>query len=311
MTLVRRGLARTTVAVTAVTATLTTLGSPAGANAPAGTWTDGDWVGDTIVNCITGQPSPGYTGRVSFHSPGDQLPEVGETFYVRMEIGLPSLPCTNSPAVLPEVVIPAGLRYADDAKHPVRWAVHTTEGSSGFSTRNLVYDRGVHGGVLIGLRSAKYPDGGPIEVRRGQDLEIRVPVRATKVMKGMATRQPQCDERLEGTAPCPVSQSGDHLQVAFTKTDTGPMQHVIPFVGLLVQKAKATLSARAQASPVRAGRITVRVGSGVVPTGVVRVSSGQRRLAVGTLAQRHRCRGCGPARTASRRATPAPAQWRR
>ena len=189
----------------AVAAGLATGGVPAMADGD--NWVDGDWVQETIIGCVTGQPAPGYTGRVSFQGVGDQLPQVGETFYVRMEVGLPGLPCTATPMVLPEVLLPHGMEYADDEQHPVRWALHDLDGGGGdFSTEGLVYDRGVNGGILIGLESDAYPEGGPIEVRQGQSLEIQVPVRATKVMKGAGTRQPQCDDRQDGVAPCPVGR---------------------------------------------------------------------------------------------------------
>lgn len=281
---------RTTARLTAGAAVLAVAAGVAGA-APAGArvednWVDGDWVQETIISCITGQPAPGYTGRVSFQGVGNRLPRVGEAFYVRMEVGLPGLPCNQTPLVLPEVLLPHGLEYADDAQHPVSWAMHDLDGGgSDFSTEGLVYDRGVNGGELIGLVSDDYPEGGPIEVRQGQSLEIRVPVRATKVMKGAGTRQPQCDERLAGDAPCPVDESGDHLQVAILKQDSGPMQYVIPFVGLLVQKAKATLGATFGVSPGKPGKATVTVKAPVAPTGKVTVLKGAKALGTGTLAK--------------------------
>jgi hypothetical protein len=101
------------------------------------------------------------------------------------------------------VILPAGMTYADDAQHPVSWAIRELNGPR------------------------------------------------------PATPQPNGDdERLEGDAPCPVKESGDHLQVAITKTDTGSMQYIIPFVGLFGEKAKPVLrstfavsSHRARARP--------------------------------------------------------------
>lgn len=278
MTTMHRTVGRMTAgaAALALAATLAPAGGAAGTTARAeGAWVHGDWVQDTIISCITGQPAPGYTARTSFEGVGDRLPQVGETFWISMEVGLPGLPCAQTPMVLPEVVIPRGLEYADDADHPVRWAMSDVDGGgSGWSTEGLVYDRGVNGGVLIGLESGHYPEGGPIEVRQGESIEIRVPVRATRVMKGAGTRQPQCDERLEGTAPCPVDESGDHVQVAIAKTDTGSMDYVIPFVGILVQKAKPTVAARFSR-----GKVTVTLSSPATPTGKVTVKEGAKVLA--------------------------------
>jgi hypothetical protein len=277
----RARLATGMVAAVAMLGALGGTGSAATA-APADTWVNGDWVQDTIVSCITGQPAPGYTARTSFLAEDGDVPEVGERFYMSVEVGLPGLPCTDSPAVLPEIILPAGLEYADDDKHPVRWAISRLgEKPGSFSTKDLVYDRGVNGGVLVGLKSDDYPDGGPIEVRQSESLEIQVPVRSTRTMKGPATQQPNCDERLEGTAPCPVAQSGDHLQVAIVKTDTGPMQYVIPYVGLFVQKATPSLSSKVNLSSKRKGKITVRIGATTTAGGTVVVREGRRTLGTG------------------------------
>jgi len=110
-----------------------------------------------------------------------------------------------------------------------------------------------------------------------------VPVRATKVMKGMATQQPQCQERREGVAPCPVDESGDHIQVAVVKEDSGPMNYVIPFVGVLVQKAVPTVAATFAAYSSKAGTAKVRLSATAVPTGAVKVFKGTRQIASGVL----------------------------
>lgn len=264
----------------AATATLTGT-SPTSAAEP--TWVDGDWVSDTIISCITGQPAPGYTARVSFAGAPDRLPQVGERFYFKVEVGLPGLPCNKTPMVLPELALPHGLEYADDDQNPVRWRMwDVDEGATPFSTERLAYEK-TEDGILVGLKSAAYPDGGPIEVRQGESFELQVPVRATKVMKGMATREPQCQERIDGDAPCPVDESGDHIQVAVSKTDTGSMQKVIPFVGVLVQKAVPTLGAKFAAFPTRAGKATVRLSATTLPTGAVKIFEGTRKIAAGTL----------------------------
>jgi hypothetical protein len=275
--------ARLTAGAAALAAT-TTLAGPSPATAAEQTWVDGAWVSDTIISCITGQPAPGYTARVSFAGKDGELPQVGETFYFKMEVGLPGLPCNKTPRVLPELVIPAGLEYADDAQHPVRWQKYFVDGgSTGYSTENLEYQYGVNGGVVIAMKTPDYPEGGPIEVRQGQSFELQIPVRATKVMKGMATREPQCQERIDGVAPCPVDESGDHIQVAVTKLDTGPMQYVIPFVGVHVQKAIPKLGAKIAAFSTRAGKATVRLSASTLPTGAVKVFRGTKKIAGGTL----------------------------
>ena len=275
-------LALLTAGAAAIAATATLTG-PAPASAQE-TWVDGDWVSDTIVHCWTQQLAPGYTARASFAGNDGELPQVGETFYFRVEVGLPGLPCTKTPVILPELILPAGLEYAESERNPVRWQkVDLEDGATGWSTENLHYSRGMNNGVVVEMITPEHPEGGPIEVRQGQSFELRVPVRATKVMKGMATRQPQCQERLDGEAPCPVGESGDHIQVAVTKLDTGPMDYVIPFVGVLVQKAVPTLKASLTAFAKKAGSATVRLSATTLPTGKVKVFKGTREIAGGTL----------------------------
>lgn len=273
----------------AALATTAGLVGPAPAGAAEQTWVDGAWVQDTIISCITGQPAPGYTARVSFAGNGGKVPKVGETFYFKVEVGLPGLPCAKTPVVMPELVLPAGLAYADSAKNPVRWRKLSLDGGgSSYSTKNLVFDKGQYG-VLVGLKSAAYPQGGPIEVRQGQSFELQVPVRATRVMKGMATREPQCRERLSGDAPCPVKESGDHIQVAVSKSDTGPMDYVIPFVGVHVQKGLVTkLAAKVKAFRNKAGTARITVGGTAKPTGKVMILRGKKQLAVGKLKAKHK-----------------------
>lgn len=278
----RARLARLTAgaAVLAATATLT---GPSPASAQQ-TWVDGAWVSDTIISCSTGQPAPGYTARVSFAGNDGQLPQVGETFYFKMEVGLPGLPCNKTPVVLPELILPTGLKYAESDRNPVRWQkVDLEDGATGYSTKNLDYQPGVNGGVAVVMITPEHPEGGPIEVRQGQSFELQVPVKATKVMKGMATREPQCQERIDGEAPCPVAESGDHIQVAVTKLDSGPMDYVIPFVGVHVQKAIPTLGATMTAFARKAGSASIRLSATTVPTGAVKVFKGTKQIAGGTL----------------------------
>lgn len=278
----RARIARLTAGAATLAATATLAGpSPASAQQ---TWVDGAWVSDTIISCWTGQPAPGYTARVSFAGNDGELPQVGEVFYFKMEVGLPGLPCNKTPVVLPELILPNGMTYAESDQNPVRWQKVDVNGdATGYSTKNLDYAPGVNGGVVVEMITPEYPEGGPIEVRQGQSFELQVPVRATKVMKGMATREPQCQERIDGEAPCPVGESGDHIQVAVTKLDSGPMQYVIPFVGVLVQKAIPTLTAKISAFPKKAGKATVRLSATTLPTGKVKILRGTTKIAGGTL----------------------------
>ena len=104
----RSRLVRLTAGAAALAATAT-LAGPTPAPAAEQAWVDGAWVQDTIISCWTGQPAPGYTARVSVAGVGNRLPQVGETFYMRMEVGLPGLPCTKTPVVIPELILPRGM----------------------------------------------------------------------------------------------------------------------------------------------------------------------------------------------------------
>lgn len=196
----------------------------------AAEWQDGKSDADTIVSCITGLPSTGVSANVGWLSPDGEVPEVGEKFYLRGYIGLVSLPCSGKVAVLPEILVPRGVEFVDE---DVRWDL-TEEGEEQvLGTEPLAFDNGVNGGILIG--NADYE---PFVLRQGDILEFQFPVRATRELKGPATQQPECQDRRDGTAPCPISQAGDHFQVGFTVGGHGgDKYYVTPYVGLFAAKS--------------------------------------------------------------------------
>lgn len=261
--------------------------------AQAGTapqWQDGKHDEDQVIDCITQSPGTGVSAEASWSPNGREVPEVGETFYIRGYAGLVSLPCSGKVAVVPEVLIPAGVEYGDDADHPVRWALTAPGKPQQLSTDRLPAFRGVNGGVVF-----EKPGGGAWTLRQGWVLEIQVPVRATQVLKGPASQQPECQDRREGDAPCPVSQAGDHLQFAFTVGGHGGTKsYVIPYVALFAQragggptdpvtKAPSTTSATYSVSSKAKGRAAVTVRSKTTPTGRVVVLDGRKQLGTATL----------------------------
>lgn len=198
--------------------------SPTQASANAAEWNDGFHDEDQIISCYTGQPTTGVSANVSWMSPTGQVPKVGETFWLRGYAGLVGLPCSGKVAIIPEILVPAGVEHADG---DVRWDI-SKPGEQQLTTDPLAVDWGDNGGILIGNA-----DGTPFTLRQGEILEFQFPVRATRELKGPATQQPMCQSRLDGDAPCPIAQSGDHLQVAFTTTGHGGDRwFVTPFVGL-------------------------------------------------------------------------------
>ena len=172
-------------------------------------------------------------------------------------------------------------------------------------TGGLAFAHGANGGILMGNA-----DETPFTLRQGDVLEFQFPVEATRELKGPATQQPQCQSRLDGDAPCPISQAGDHLQVAFTVTGHGGDKScVTPFVGLFASpvgpptpttptpgttpdpgKAASATKARWKPSTARRGKVTVAVRSRTVPTGKVLVRDKGRTIARARLAASDRGR---------------------
>lgn len=116
----------------------------------ASEWQNGKHDEDQVIDCITQGPGTGVSADAGWRGNGDHVPRVGETFYVRGYAGLVSLPCSGKVAVLPEFLIPAGTEFADDATHPVRWALTEPGETQQLSTEPLTYGRGANGGVLFG-----------------------------------------------------------------------------------------------------------------------------------------------------------------
>jgi hypothetical protein len=298
--------------LTAMTTVAAGLLAPLSPSAAATAWNDGFHDEDTIINCVTGQPATGVHANVGWSSPTGQVPKVGERFMLRGYIGLVGLPCSSGVNVLPEIMVPAGVEFIDE---PVSWDVTPTGEQQQLSQTPLVYDHGANGGYLIGPAPET-----AFTLERGDVLEFQFPVRATRELKGPATQQPMCQSRLDGDAPCPISQSGDHFQVAFTVNGHGGDKwYVTPFVGLFASagtttpsptttpittptttpttspapgtgKAASTTRATWKPSTSRKGRVTVVVSSAGTPTGVVVIKDKGRAIAKAVLKPSHRGR---------------------
>ena len=220
-------------ALTAMVAVAAGLLAPLSPSAAATTWNDGFQDQDQIIDCITGGVSTGVSANVGWSSPTGQVPKIGEKFYLRGYVGLVGLPCSGKVAVFPEIMVPAGVEYVDE---DVRWDLYKTGESPVLTTEPLVFDYGVNGGILVGPAPET-----AFTLRQGDILEFQFPVKATRELKGPATQQPQCQSRLDGDAPCPISQAGDHLQIAFTVGGHGgDKSYVTPFVGLFASNGTTT-----------------------------------------------------------------------
>ncbi|QBX55345.1 Ig-like domain repeat protein [Nocardioides seonyuensis] len=212
-------------ALTAMTAIVAGLLAPGGASASAGTWNDGFQYEDQMVSCATGQVTTGVSANVGWMSPTGAVPKVGEVFWLRGYAGLVGMPCSSGTNIIPEIMVPDGIEFAEGE---VRWDI-SKPGEQVLTEDPISADpNGQNGGIMIGNA-----DETPFKLRQGEILEFQFPVRATRELKGPATQQPQCQSRIDGDAPCPISQSGDHFQVAFlTNGHGGDRWYVTPFVGL-------------------------------------------------------------------------------
>ena len=209
----------------ATTVALLGLLAPSAPAHAVGEWQDGKHDEDIVVDCITGLPSTGIHANVSWRSPDGEVPEVGEKFYLRGYAGLVSLPCSGKALVLPEILVPRGVEFVDE---DVLWDLTRAGEEQDLHTGDLGFAYGRNGGILLGTA-----DGTPFTLRQGDVLEFQFPVRATRELKGPATQRPECRDRIEGTAPCPVDQAGDHFQVGFTVDGHGgDKYYVTPYVGL-------------------------------------------------------------------------------
>lgn len=303
-------LRNTLVATVAVAAGLL---APAGSSSASTTaWNDGFHDEDTIINCATRTPATGVHANVSWSSPAGRVPRIGEKFYLRGYIGLVGLPCSSGVLVMPEILVPRGIEFVDE---DVRWDLTKAGQPQVLEAAPLVIDpAGSNGGILLGPAPEE-----AFKLERGDVLEFQFPVKATREMIGPGSQQPTCQTRRDGVAPCPVSQSGDHFQVAFTVGGHGGnKRYVTPYVGLFATNAtttptpttpttpgtptpttptnpgigKATSSTKAtwKASASRRGKVTVVVSSARAVTGSVVVKDKGRTIARAVLKAKHRGR---------------------
>jgi hypothetical protein len=258
------------------------------ASAGVATWNDGKHDQDTIWNCLLQGPSTRVSANVGWLSPSGEVPEVGEKFYLRGYIGLVGMPCSGKVAVLPEILVPDGVEYVDE---DVRWDLTRSGATQQLHTDGLDFFWGANGGIVV----AQSGDV-PFELRQGDVLEFQFPVRATRELEGPATQQPECQSRREGTAPCPIGQAGDHLQIAFTVAGHGgDKSYVTPYVGLFAQPAGGDpvtkVDSRTAASWTlrtgRPGKAAVTVSADRTPTGRVVVKDKGVAIGRATLREAH------------------------
>lgn len=214
----------------ALTPMLAATTSAATGAAATGEWQDGTSSSDTVISCPTQTAGIGTSANTGWMSPTGQVPKVGEKFYLRGYIGLISLPCSGKVATIPEILAPPGIEFVDE---PVKWAVYKASEGGTLGTGGLDFFNGVNGGYVITQTGDE-----PFVLRQGEIFEFQFPVRATRPLKGTATQAPTCLSRRDGSKPCPVAQSGDHLQIAFAVGGHGgDKSYVTPYVPLFAAAA--------------------------------------------------------------------------
>lgn len=307
----RRRTTRSLLAV--ISATFALLGGllTAGQAQAAPAWVKGPLRADKVLDC------PAYTQGITRYGDGvsmqlsylddpNDILKVGETFYARLQMRLITLPCVKV-GVVPEFILPAGLTWADDAKHPVRWSVSTGSGTIKSGTeKELVIERGVNGGIVFGTKLAayQYSEAGVWELTRPHGVyEIQVPLKATRRMKGAATPVPDCYTSLPALAteklyyPCTPDKAGDHLQVGLAINDGGDRNINSTYVGVFAEAGSSpkpsSTSLSLPKTRIKAdkrAKVTVKVSSAGTRTGRVYVYDGSRKISSATLKSGHRGR---------------------
>lgn len=277
---------RTSRSLAALAASLTTTALlaliPSSATGATGEWQDGTSQSDTMINCQTNQPVTGVTANAGWWSPTGQVPKVGEPFLVRGYIALVGMPCSSGAAVLPEILLDeTAFSFPDE---PVRWGINDlSDETPTLGTSEVGVFRGVNQGIVL----TRDRDGEEaFQIARGEIFEFQFPVVAKRQLKGTATPAPTCYSRRAGEAPCPVAQSGDHMQIAFlARGHGGDLNYVTPYVPLFAQPATTpskpgtpipgavTSNADAVSSTVRA---TYKVSAKKAGTAKVKVRSSRK-----------------------------------
>ncbi len=234
-------------------ASVTTASSPAQA---APQWIPGPLRADRVLDCVSASAGSyrygdGVSMQVSYEDDPGSIMKVGDVFYARVQMRLITLPCVKV-GVLPEFIPPPGLDYAVDAKHPITWSKSGSETRPRAEGRlsDMYADEGtLHGGLILGtgLPQHQYDSRGIWKLERADGvLEIRVPFKATRPMKGNLSVVPDCYETKSAEPGqkfwlvCPPSKAGDHLQVNVGLLDGGDRSSNTSHVGIFAEATGTT-----------------------------------------------------------------------
>lgn len=234
---------------------------------------------DFIAPCL-GVPSPvGGHARVGQYFEGGRTPQVGDLFYVRLDVDYVGSSCMPHTEIgVTEWVAPAGTDLWSDVDWPVIGGIYSATQDPSWSTGPWwISNPGPHGGTKIQNYDAGTKKAITWDLRQGQVLSLWVPVRAMRPLIGAGSARPWCTWRTQGDGPCPRTQAGDHLQVGVQTTHRFGDWYA-PYVGLFAS-GSVTPSVTARAATTfaagRAGAVTASVNAqGATATGTVTVRRG-------------------------------------
>ncbi len=163
-------------------------------------------------------------------------PRVGKTFYVRVLVGAVGDPCVPVQTASVELVLPLGVRVATSPRNRIdcflidissdaRTRIPRADGCPPFSTRGVFRGRALNRTGPLGPNWA---------IPFGKALEIQVPVRSNRKMKGRTRANAGC-ARAPGAPPCPRRGARNHLQFAVHVFDGNANPFLVPHLGLTVR----------------------------------------------------------------------------
>jgi hypothetical protein len=200
-------------------------------------WIQGVPETSTVVNCpsqIFGSPYTeiGLGARADVLLDAADLPTVGEVFYARVGLAAVGNPlCGDPQGVYVEVYPPVGVSLAIGPGTPVRCIRYTGPTPSPEPECPQATEPGLLGGPGLFRR----PGTVPWLLTQGQGLEIEVPLRSARALRGLPDR-PSCPRPARG-GPCPPEQSGDYLQLVVGVADGNQSPFLSPAIGLTVAPA--------------------------------------------------------------------------
>ena len=280
------------------------------AKVPALQWIKGPLRADKVMDCPIYTSSgnvvygDGFGAQVSYEGDPENIMTVGEQFYVRFQVRLITIPCVEA-GLIPEFIPPHGMDFAEDEAHPVRWSVSGgTNPSAAGGQDDLYLEAGKYGGLVVGTHVPrfKYKGTNGWHLQRADGvLEIQIPMRVDRPMKGDQSQIPDCyttktsNPGVKYYYPCAKDKAGDHLQVGMFINDGGDRTENSVHVGVFAEAAapapvSSTVSAAFTDSSMNTAQtpsLRVAVNSGKTATGTVTVKDGSKTVKTFTLTAAH------------------------